>query len=409
MRTPRLLALVLALTLTGVSCSSGGGSGSARDSAQPDTAPGTDPLETAMNETDGPRLRTAGDCPQPAIPPGTDVDVEILFTETCRPFVRTPDDRFENLPGFDFEPNYATVDGMRMHYVDEGPADGEVVLLLHGQPTWAYLYRKMIPTLVEGGHRVIALDMMGMGRSDKPVQIADYSYLQHVAWVEGFLDAVDLTDVTVFVQDWGSLIGLRVVGNNPERFARVVVANGQLPVLPEGFEPIQLPDSLEPDDDLTLPFSDPTAAGAPWMQTFGRWAEYALIGSRYHPAEVLEWAVQVDLTPEELAAYDAPFPSRIYMSATRAFPSLINTVGRAPTNEAARAALDQFDRPVLTLFGRRDPNMGSDLTQSLMRDRVPGAVGQPHHAYADAGHFIQEDEGRDLAIRVNAFIDATRG
>jgi haloalkane dehalogenase len=365
--------------------------------------------ETTMSDSSPAQTAAPRDCPEPQLAPGTDVgDAEIRFTRSCRPFVRTPDEHFAALPDYPYEPNYAEVDGMRMHYVDEGPVDGDVILLLHGQPTWSYLYRKMIPALVEDGHRVIAPDMIGMGRSDKPVQIGDYRYLQHVSWVEEFIDAVQLRDITVFVQDWGSLIGLRVVGNTPDDFARIVVANGQLPVLPEGFEPIQLPESLEPKDDLRLPFGDPSLQGTPWINTFGRWAEYALVGTRFHPAEVLDFAVQVDLTAEELAAYDAPFPSRIYMSGVRAFPSLINTLGEAPTNETARAVLDAFDRPVLTLFGRRDPNMGSDATQSLMRDRVAGAAGQAHHAYPDAGHFIQEDEGRDLARRVNEFIAASR-
>jgi haloalkane dehalogenase len=348
------------------------------------------------------------DCPEPVLPPDVDgSEAEILFTETCRPFARTPDACFEGLPGYPFEPRYAEVDGMRMHYVEAGPAGGEVVLLLHGQPTWSYLYRRMIPILAGVGHRVIAPDMIGMGRSDKPVQIGDYRYLQHVAWVEELIDVLDLDGITVFVQDWGSLIGLRVVGNRPESFARVVVANGQLPVLPEGFRPIQLPESLEPRDDLRLPFADPALRDSPWLVTFQAWATYALVGTGFRPSEVLGHVTQRSLSPDELAAYDAPFPTRLHMAGVRAFPSLINTVGDAPTNEAAREALNAFDRPVLTLFGRRDPNMGSDATQSLTRDLMAGAAGQPHHAYDDAGHFIQEDEGEDLARRVNDFIAAT--
>jgi haloalkane dehalogenase len=358
-----------------------------------------------MSTPADPPLRSADDCPSPNLPPGTDAGAtEVLFTASCRPFVRTPDARFDNLDGFPYEPHYATVDGMRMHYVDEGPRDGEAILLLHGQPTWSYLYRKMIPTLVEGGHRVVAVDLIGMGRSDKPVQIEDYAYLQHVAWVEEFIDVLELDAITAFVQDWGCVIGLRVIGNRPERFARIVVANGQLPVLPEGFQPITLPNTLEPRDDLRLPFTDPALIGQPWRVSFGRWAEYALVATSFHPAEVLELATQVELSAEELAAYDAPFPSRIHMSGVRAFPSLINTVSQAPTNDEARATLDRFDRPVLTLFGRRDLNLGSDAVQGLMRDRVPGAIGQPHHAYDDAAHFVQEDKGEDLARRINSFI-----
>ena len=280
-------------------------------------------------------------------------------------------------------------------------------LLLHGQPTWSYLYRKMIPVLAGAGLRVIAPDLIGMGRSDKPVQIADYRYLQHVAWVEELLDVLGLGNITVFVQDWGSLIGLRVVGNQPERFARVVVANGRLPVLPEGVQPIPLPSSLEPDDGMVLPFSDPALRDKPWPVKFAKWAAYALVGTRFRPSEVVAQASVVDLPADELAVYDAPFPSRIYMAGVRAFPSLINTLGEAPTNERASEVLDAFERPVLTLFGRRDEGMGTEAVQSLIRDRVVGAADQPHHAYDDAGHFIQEDKGEDLARRVVDFIAST--
>ena len=341
------------------------------------------------------------------LPPGTPMgDAELRFTSSGRPFVRTPDSCFADLPEFPYEPHYVEVDGLRMHYIDEGPRDGEVVLLLHGQPDWCYLYRKMIPVLVAGGRRVIAPDLIGMGRSDKPVQIADYRYLQHVAWVEEFVDVLDLHDITVFVQDWGSLIGLRVVGNDPDRFARIVVANGMLPVLPEGFKPLQLPDTLEPDDSLVLPFTEESLQGD-WMEQFQNWARYALVGTSFRPSELLEFATVVDLTPAELAAYDAPFPERIYMSGVRAFPSLLNTVGDAPTNEHARRVLDRFTRPALTLFGRLDANMGSDAAQGQIRDRIPGAAGQPHHAYDNAAHFIQEDVGEDLARRVDEFMTAT--
>ena len=274
-------------------------------------------------------------CPEPVLPPATEVgDAEILYTETCRPFVRTPDERFAHLPDFPYEPHYATVDGLRMHYVDEGPHDGEVVLLLHGQPTWSYLYRKMIPVLAGAGLRVIAPDMIGMGRSDKPVQISDYRYLQHVAWVEELLDVLALSNIAVFVQDWGSLIGLRVVGNQPDRFARVVVANGRLPILPEGVQPIPLPSSLEPDDDMVLPFADPALRDNPWPVNFAKWAAYALVGTRFRPSEVVAHGSVIDLTDDELAAYDVPFPSRIYMAGVRAFPSLINTVSEDPHRRA---------------------------------------------------------------------------
>lgn len=343
------------------------------------------------------------------LPPDVDPgDAEILRSADGRPFVRTPDERFADLSDFPWEPRYVEVDGMRMHYVDAGDPAGEIVLCLHGQPDWSYLYRRMIPTLTDAGLRVIAPDFIGFGRSDKPVQISDYTYLQHVAWTEEFMDALDLSAITPIVQDWGSLIGLRCVGNDPDRFARVVVANGQLPVIPEGFEPMTLPPTLEPQD-LDLPFTPEAlaAVGGDGFKLFNQWVDYALVGRSFMPSVVMRASIQRDITDAELAAYDAPFPQRIHMAGVRAFPSLINTVGHVPTNEAARAALDAFERPVLGMFGLRDPMFGNEATQNATRQQIRGAAGQPHHDYPEAGHFIQEDVGPDLAARVADWIRTT--
>jgi haloalkane dehalogenase len=345
------------------------------------------------------------------LPPGTPLgDAELLWTTSGIPFVRTPDERFDDLEDFPYEPHFVEVDGLRMAYVDEGPHDGAAVLLLHGEPSWSYLYRKMIPLLVESGLRVVAPDLIGMGRSDKPVQFADYTYLRHVEWVKQFLDALGLRDITAFVQDWGSLIGLRVVGDWPDRFARVVVANGRLPVIPAGIRPIELPDPPLPDDELTAPFLSGPGRLAdvnvlPGLSPrFGQWAAFALMGTRLRASDVIDALTTTPLSEGAKAAYDAPFPDRIYMAGPRVFPSLVNTVGVEPTNLGARQVFDTWTKPMLTLFGRRDETLGGDDVQAEMRDRVPGAQGQPHHAYPDAHHFIQEDEGPDLARRVVAFM-----
>lgn len=344
----------------------------------------------------------------PDLPPDvTGDEAEVRWTTSGRPYVRTDDDAFDDLPDFPWEPNYAEVDGMRMHYVDAGDPDGEVVLLLHGQPDWAYLYRRMIPTLVEAGMRVIAPDHIGFGRSDKPVQLDDYRFLQHVAWVEEFLDVVGLDDITVVVQDWGSLIGLRCVGNNPDRFARVVVANGNLPVIPEGIALFPQPESLEPQD-LEFPF---VVGGSQdgGMTVFGDWIAYAMVGKDFMPSVVMRSSIRRDdISGEEIAAYDAPFPTRLHMAGTRVFPSLINTVGDAPTNEAARAVLDAFERPVLGMFGLKDPIFGDQATRDATRVQIAGAAGQPHHDFPEAGHFIQEDAGPELAQRIAAWVNQTR-
>lgn len=371
------------------------------------------PMPPTTPEASAPAAKPAG-CADAELPPGTPLgDALLSWTSTCIPYVRTPEEHIKDLPDFPFEPSYVDVDGgLRMAYIDEGPRDGQVVLLLHGEPSWSYLYRKMIPALTAAGLRVIAPDMIGMGRSDKPVQFADYSYLGHVAWVSQFVEALELTDVTAFVQDWGSLIGLRVIGDHPDRFARVVVANGRLPVLPAGLQPITLPDPPLPDDGIRAPFVDDGRPLAPvtvipgMSEQFGQWAVYALTGTTFTASEVLQALTTIELRDDELRAYDAPFPERIYMTGPRVFPSLINTVSEEPTNLAARQVFDTWDKPMLTLFGRADRTLGSEQIQAETRDRVPGAVGQPHHAYPDAHHFIQEDEGQDLARRLVAFIDA---
>ena len=330
---------------------------------------------------------------------------EIHWTPSGRPFARTDDSAFSDLPGYPWEPNYAEVDGMRMHYVEAGNPEGETILLLHGQPDWSYLYRRMIPILADAGLRVVAPDLIGFGRSDKPVQLDDYRFLQHVAWLEEFLDATELTDITVVVQDWGSVIGLRCVGNDPDRFARVVVANGNLPVMPEGFAPFSVPDSLEPQD-LEFPFV--VGGGGEGMAVFGEWINYAMVGKDFMPSVVMRAAInRDDITDAEIMAYDAPFPTRLHMAGPRTFPSLINTVGDAPTNEAARAALDAFDRPVLGMFGLLDPIFGVQASRDATRVQIAGAAGQPHRDYPDAGHFIQEDAGPELSQAIANWIRDT--
>ncbi len=343
----------------------------------------------------------------PQLPPDVSADdAEIHWTASGRPFVRTPDQCFDAIPDFPWAPNFADVDGMRMHYVEAGDPDGQVVLLLHGQPDWSYLYRKMIPVLAAAGLRVIAPDHIGFGKSDKPVQMADYTFLQHVAWIEEFLEVVGLRDITPVVQDWGSLIGLRCVGNDPDRFARVVVANGNLPVMPEGFAPFPQPESLEPQD-LGFPFVAGGGGGDGGMAVFGEWIAYAMVGKDFMPSVVMKASINAEISETELAAYDAPYPQRIHMAGTRMFPSLVNTLGHVPTNEAARAELDAFSRPVLGMFGLRDPIFGDQATRDATRVQIAGAAGQPHHDYPDAGHFIQEDEGADLAARIATWIAAT--
>lgn len=329
---------------------------------------------------------------------------EIVVNSTASgvEFVRTPDACFEALEGYDFTANYVTVDGLRMHYVDAGPADGEVILMLHGQPSWSYLYRKMIPVLTEVGYRVIAADHIGMGRSDKPVDPRVHVYDQQVLWNKAFIDALGITDITLFVQDWGSLIGLRIAGENPGLFARIVLANGDLPGIPPGLNPFTLP-VFEIDERLPEAQEFFRNRSQERVEGFQQWIDYAAGAPYLFAADVVQVGTVSELSEAELAAYNAPFPDEIYRAAIRAFPSMV--AGIQGQTLPALAALAAFDKPFLALAGRFDPNLGSEATQNAWIERVPGARGQDHRRY-DASHFIQEDVGQELATHVVDFMRA---
>ena len=291
--------------------------------------------------------------------------------------LRTPDERFERLPGYTFEPHYADVDGLRMHYVDEG--GGPVVLLLHGEPTWSYLYRKMIPVLVDAGLRAVAPDLVGFGRSDKPTPRNEYTYERHVAWMKGLLDAIELNDVTVFGQDWGGLVGLRLVAEHPDRFARVVASNTGLPT------------------------------GGGMSEAFKRWRDFSqTVPEMPIGAIVAGGCATAKLTPEEIAAYDAPFPDESYKEGARQFPVLVPAEDddpAIPANRRAWESLARFDKPFLCAFGDSDPiTRGAD---ARMREVIPGAKGLHHVTVEGGGHFIQEDKGPELAGIVADFVATT--
>jgi haloalkane dehalogenase len=299
------------------------------------------------------------------------------------PFLRTPDERFLDLPDFPFAPHYAQVPGgLRMHYLDEGPADGSVVVLLHGEPTWSFLYRNMIPVLTEAGYRVIAPDLIGFGRSDKPRARAGHTYERHVEWVRSLLfDHLDLTGVTLFAQDWGGLIGLRLVAENPDRFARVAIGNTGLPT-----------------------------GDQPMPEAFMSWLAMSQEAPVFASGSIVQSGSVRRLPPEVVAAYDAPFPDSTYKAGARVMPALVPITPDDPASEANRAAwevLREWRKPFLTLFSDRDPVTGG--LDEAFRTRVPGAEGQPHHTITDAGHFLQEDKGEELAERLVRFIRETGG
>lgn len=290
--------------------------------------------------------------------------------------LRTPDSRFENLPGYKFEPNYIDVDGLRLHYVDEGAKDGAVVLLLHGEPSWSYLYRHMIPPLRDAGFRVIAPDLIGFGKSDKPAQRSDYTYASHVAWLQQFIEALDLEDITLFCQDWGSLIGLRVAAENEQRFARIALGNGGLPT-----------------GDQKLP-----TAFKIW-QNFARFSPWFPIG------KIIQQGTITELSDAEVAAYDAPFPSARFKAGARAFPLLVPSTPHDPATAANRAAWKVFkdwQKPFLTTFSNRDSITRGG--QKVWQETVPGAATLEHEKIKNAGHFLQEDRGAELAAVLVQFI-----
>lgn len=293
--------------------------------------------------------------------------------------LRTPDDRFAALPGYPFAPHYTETDGLRIHYVDEGPRTAAPVLLLHGEPSWSYLYRKMIPILVAAGHRAVAPDLIGFGRSDKPVRREDYTYQRHVDWMRHVLVALDLRDVTLVCQDWGGLIGLRLVAEHPDRFARVVTAN------------------------TFLPTGDVPAGPA-----FLAWKEYSQTTPEFHVGGIVRGGCATELPPEVIAAYNAPFPDDRYKAGARQFPVLVPVTPDDPAasaNRAAWAVLERWTKPWLTAFSDQDPiTRGADR---LFQERIPGAQGRRHTTIAGGGHFLQEDKGEELARAVVAFVQET--
>ncbi len=290
-------------------------------------------------------------------------------------FIRTPESRFERLPNYPFEAHYEDIQGLRMHYVDEGPQDADPVLMLHGEPSWSFLYRHMIPVCAAAGHRVIAPDLIGFGKSDKPTKVSDYSYQSHMNWLQTFIDQLNLTNITLVCQDWGSLLGLRLAAENESRFKAIVVGNGMLPTGEQ----------------------KPPAA-------FKLWKAFALNSPWFPIARVIEFGSFKSLSKDERRAYDAPFPSGKYKAGTRVFPALVPVSTDDPASEANKAAwkvLENWHKPFLTTFSNGDPiTRGGD---KYMQARIPGAKNQ-NHLTLKGGHFLQEDSGTEFANAVNSLL-----
>ena len=293
--------------------------------------------------------------------------------------LRTPDERFRDLPDFAYEPKYARLGDLRMAYVDEGPRDAPVVLMLHGEPSWSFLYRKVIRLVTDAGLRAVAPDLIGFGRSDKPTRREDYSYQSHIDWVRGFLDATALREINLLCQDWGGLLGLRLVGEHPERFARVVAANTFLP----------------------------TGDQAP-PPAFFAWREFSQTVPELPVAKIVQTGCTTTLDARVIAAYDAPFPDESYKAGARQFPLLVPASPDDPASAANRRAwqgLETFARPFLCAFGDKDPiTKGGDR---VLQQRIPGARGRQHVTIEGGGHFLQEDRGEELGRVVADFVKTT--
>lgn len=281
--------------------------------------------------------------------------------------LRTPDSAFADIDDFPFAPHYLEItdpdDGtkLRVHYVDEGPHDAPIVLMMHGEPSWCYLYRHMIAPVVAAGYRVIAPDLIGFGKSDKPSKKTDYSYARHVGWMRQWVEALDLTNMTLACQDWGSLIGLRLVADMPDRFSAVVLSNGGLP------------------------------EGGPAPRAFAIWRAFATWSPIFRIGSIVNMGVKRTLSAAEIAAYNAPFPDSSYKAGARIFPSFVpfeNNVA-VPDQKRAWKVFDQWDKPFLCCFSDGDPVTRGG--ESRFIGRVPGTAGQPHRTLR-GGHFVQEDD-----------------
>ncbi|TKJ26225.1 MAG: haloalkane dehalogenase [Promethearchaeota archaeon Loki_b31] len=290
--------------------------------------------------------------------------------------LNTPEERFDNLPDFPFKPHFIEVDGINIHYLDEGPKQVEVILLMHGEPSWCFLYRHMIPILVKAGFRILAPDLVGFGRSDKPTEQNDHTYLKHVEWMTKWLQLHDLRNITLFCQDWGSLIGLRLTIENQDRFNRIVLSNGGLPTGEQRMS-----------------------------DAFTNWREFSRNSPSFDIKFILQGATTTILSKEVLNGYDAPFPDDSFKAGARILPSLVPISTDDPEHEANKKAIELFKRwkkPFLTAFSDKDPitRGGERFWQAL----VPGAAGQNHITIKNAGHFVQEDKGPELAELIVEFI-----
>ncbi len=293
--------------------------------------------------------------------------------------LETPLQRFENIKDFPFTPHYCQVDdGLKMHYVDEGEKTGQLVLLLHGEPTWSYMYRHMIPPLIDQGYRVIAPDLIGFGKSDKFSDRSQYTYSNHLKWLKALIVDLQMTSINMFCQDWGGLLGLRLVPEMPERFNKIIASNT---VLPTGH--VKMPEA------------------------FMFWRAYSQKSETFDMGKIIDSATVKPLSDDTKAAYNAPFPDETYKAGARQFPMIVPVAADDPeclSNKEAWAFLKTWKKPFLTIYGDEDMIMKG--AEKFFQEMIPGAKDQPHKII-HAGHFIQEDAGPYLAKAICQFLETS--
>ena len=335
-----------------------------------------------------------------------DNNVKIHKTQNGIEYVKTPSKCFLNLPDYNFNENYFDLHGIKIHYIDAGPSDGKILLLLHGQPVWSYLYRTMIHDLLSKGYRCIAPDLIGMGKSDKPISIKYHTYETHCENILTFINGLKLKNMTLFCQDWGSLIGLRIAGENPNLFSGIIAANAELPNFTKETNPLYIPETIEINTKIKS-FVGAMAyysIGGFAVESFQAWILYCLTAPMVDIKSIMKLSFSRNFKKSDdiLNAYSAPFPSFIYMAGPRTLPSM--NAGITGQTLKAIEGLKKFEKPFLSLIGLQDNLLGTPRIQNRFIKMVPGAKGQNHEQFKEANHFIQEDIGEMMADRMHKFI-----
>ena len=317
--------------------------------------------------------------------------------------LRTPESAFAKLPDYPFAPHYMEVDGLRIHYVDEGSQNEKTIFLFHGQPSWSYLYRHMIPVFVEAGYRVIAPDLVGFGKSDKPVDPKAHTYKAHVDWMTEFVRKLGIKNAAAFLQDWGGMIGMRVLAEEPEWLSRLVVGNSVLPDA-GGLAKVMMPLSMKL---ITFLSGKSTVDDFAKKKSFGTWSSYFHRSKKLEIGKMMQILTEKDLTDAEQSAYDAPFPDDRYYAGPRRMPQII--AGQLGENRLAwKNVLEKWPHPVLTLFSDKDPFLAGQGYDAELQKRFPGASGQPHTTITEASHFLQEDKSEEIAVKVLEWLAGTK-